>query len=304
MKVVLLVLLLCLTTCRHSDSLSMPSPSRATGSRLESDVSAMMQSRRSVLGAAIGSLLLPIVISSSSAGAEQETTGMAAAGAASATSAVQLAEAQAARDNLLTAIQNGKSDENVMAAIEKLVPFNPLSATSAKISSLDGEWRLLWSVNDNFSPLLRLPKPFKPNSFQYFGPVATSEVGEGRVAQGLTGGLLGGNQLWLSSGIEPLSSKATSDYSNPPFRLEIEPPFRFELGGRKGTNEPKKLIVEAGNDADFRKVNARSKEAQLSGKNIYEQIYVETKGKGSLRISTITEGDPAIVGTILIHEKM
>ncbi|CAJ1945272.1 unnamed protein product [Cylindrotheca closterium] len=255
-----------------------------------------LHSRRSVLGVVIGSMLLPSVVSSSPAFAEDAANGT--------TPTFVSTGAAAARENLLSAIQQGKPDAEVLAAIDRLKPFNPLPPTSSTAAkSLEGEWRLLWSINDDFSPLLRLPKPFKPNSFQYFGPIAAAEVGEGRVAQGLTSGLLGNSQLWLSSGTEPLPYK-TVESGNAPYRLEIEPPFRFQLGGRLGTNQPKRMIVEAGNDADFRKVNARTKEAQLAGKNVYEQIYVESKGKGSLRISTITEGDPAIIGTILIHEKM
>lgn len=257
----------------------------------------MLQSRRSVLGVAIGSMLIPSLVSSSPAFAEDT--------AAATTTTQSSAEASAARANLLSAIEQGKPDAEVLEAIERLRPFNPLSPTSSGApTSLEGEWKLLWSINDDFSPLLRLPKPIRPNSFQYFGPIAASEVGEGRVAQGLTSGILGESQLWLSSGTEPLPPKVVEGVANAPYRLEIEPPFRLQLGGRVGTNAPKKLIVEAGNDADFRKINARSKEAQLAGKNVYEQVYVESKGKGSLRISTITEGDPAIVGTILIHEKL
>ena len=253
----------------------------------------MLHSRRSVFSVAIGSMLLPTIVSSFPAYAEETAI------------TTQSADASAARANLLAAINQGKPDAEVLEAIERLKPFNPLSPTSsAAPTSLEGEWRLIWSINDDFSPLLRLPKPFKPNSFQYFGPIAASEVGEGRVAQGLTSGFLGNSQLWLSSGTEPLPPKQAASGVNAPYRLEIEPPFRFQLGGRVGTNAPKKMIVEAGNDADFRKVNARTKEAQLAGKNVYEQVYVETNGKGSLRISTITEGDPAIVGTILIHEKI
>ena len=47
-----------------------------------------------------------------------------------------------------------------------------------------GEWELIWSYGaEAFSPLLTLPRPFRPDSYQYLGPIATIEVGEGRVAQ-------------------------------------------------------------------------------------------------------------------------
>lgn len=209
-------------------------------------------------------------------------------------------ESQDPRSNLLQAISKSKADEIVLDAIEKLLPLNPAKQGGSDATckeDLDGEWKLIWSMNDDFSPLLRLPKPFKPDSYQYFGKAASIEVGDGRVAQGLTGGILGTNQAWLSSGIEPAPG-------TDPYALEIEPPFRFQLGGRYLTGKPKKTIVEAKNDADFRKVNARSVEAQQAPKNIYKQLYVERNGKGSLRISKITDGDPVIVGAILIHEKL
>lgn len=233
-----------------------------------------------------------------------------------------------ARSNLLNAIQESKSESEIMKLIQELMPFNPeqeyyassLSSSSSLLNGLDGEWKLVWSANDDFSPLLRLPYPFKPESYQYFGSSAAIEVGEGRVAQGLTGGILGkSSQLWLSSGIDIMDDSKG--------RIEIEPPFRLELGSRPNTtvsfssdgntdpsinsriNNTKKkkkklLLVEAGNDATFRKLNARNKEAQLAPKNIYQQLYLERNGPGSLRISSIVEGDPVIVGAILIHVKL
>jgi len=202
------------------------------------------------------------------------------------------------RSRLLDAIKKGKPEAEVMQAIDKLTPLNPAKqSTGTWREDLEGEWKLIWSANDDFSPLLNLPKPFKPDSYQYFGKPASVEVGEGRVAQGLTNGFFGKSQLWLSSGIEPLNPKD-------PYTLEIEPPFRLELGGQYLTGKPKKVITEAGNDAEFRKVNARTVEAQQAPKNIYQQMYVERNGKGSLRISSIIDGDPVIVGAILIHEKL
>jgi hypothetical protein len=200
------------------------------------------------------------------------------------------------RSNLLNAIRESKQEEQILNLIEQLVPFCP-EYSNDTLKDLDGEWRLIWSANDDFSPLLRLSYPLKPESYQYFGQAAAEEVGEGRVAQGLTGGIFGKKQLWLSSGIKPLDKKGA---------FEIEPPFRLEFGERPRTSNVnhKKMLVEAINDGDFRKINARTKEAQLAPKNIYEQIYLERNGKGSLRISTITDGDPVIVGAILIHEKL
>lgn len=86
--------------------------------------------------------------------------------------------------------------------------------------------------------------------------------------------------------------------------LDILPPFRFEVGGRYGTGIPKNRVVEAGSDAEFRKLNARTSDAQAAPKNSYKQLYLEREGKGSIRISTITDGDPVIVGAIFVHRKL
>lgn len=203
------------------------------------------------------------------------------------------------RRRLMELIQQKASNEvEIMAAIENIVPFDPSKKKGASLAKdLDGEWELLWSAKaEAFSPLLKLPKPFKPDSFQYLGSAAAGEVGPDRVAQGLTGGILGQKQLWLSSGVRTSSSDDSV--------LEILPPFRFEVGGRYQTGTPKKQVVEAGSDAEFRKLNARTNEAQAAPKNSYQQLYLERQGKGSLRISTITEGDPVIVGAIFIHRKL
>jgi len=201
------------------------------------------------------------------------------------------------RNNLLQSIQS-KNEAEVLAAIDILVPLDPSEHKGATMTKdLDGEWELIWSAKaEAFSFLLKLPKPFKPDSFQYLGSAAAQEVGPDRVAQGLSGGVLGPAQLWLSSGVRPSGDDASI--------LEILPPFRFEVGGRYGSGAPKTLLVEAGSDAEFRKVNLRTTEAQEAPKNSYKQLYLEREGKGSLRISIITEGDPVIVGAVFIHRKL
>jgi hypothetical protein len=208
-------------------------------------------------------------------------------------------EAQA-RSHLLDSIRSNNSEKQVLGAIETLLPFDPAQGRGATIelaNDLDGEWRLLWSAKaDAFSPLLKLPKPFKPDSYQYLGTPAATEVGQGRVAQGLTGGILGPIQLWLSSGVTP----SLQD----PSVLDILPPFRFQVGGRYLSGTPKTTIVEAGSDAEFRQVNARTQQAQEAPKNAYQQLYLERNGKGSIRISTVADGDPVIVGAIFVHQKL
>ena len=248
------------------------------------------------------------------------------------------------RNELLRVISSTKStEEDVLSAIQDLVPFGPLiqpspssSSSSSSFSSsifnsaLDGTWKLLWYNKADFSPLLQLPTPLRPTSYQYFGSVAEQEVGPNRAAQGLVGGVVSAvfgkdAELWLSSGIGP-SSSSTEDQANKKVdksttatTLTIYPPFRLQLGttpqstitttannnsSSSKNNNHKRTIVESSSDADFRKVNSRSVDAQNAPRNEYEQLYIENIGPGSLRISVITKGDPVIVGNMFIHQKL
>lgn len=200
------------------------------------------------------------------------------------------------RTQLLAAIQRKASDDEVIDIIHRLQ--DPSGGKAATLSdSLDGQWELIWAYKvEAFSPLLTLPRPFRPDSVQYLGSAAATEVGEGRIAQGLTGGVLLSQQLWLSS------AAVVSDTD--PSVLEIRPPFRLQLGGRYGSNKSKSMLVEAGSDADFRQVNGRDKTAQAAGKNQYQQLYLEADGPGSLRVSSVIDGDPVIVGLIFVHRKL
>jgi hypothetical protein len=145
--------------------------------------------------------------------------------------------------------------------------------------------------------------------------VAEREVGPNRAAQGLVGGVVGAvfgsdSELWLSSGIGPSSDESWSgkDLTT----LIIYPPFRLQLGhipqstttANNISNNNKRTIVESESDADFRKVNSRTVDAQNAPRNEYEQLYIENLGSGSLRISVITKGDPVIVGNMFIHQKL
>ena len=202
------------------------------------------------------------------------------------------------RTALLSAIASGASDSVVLFKIDALMLLDPAKGrVTEKDDLLAGEWKLVWSYGaESFSPLLTLPRPFRPDSYQYLGPIATDEVGEGRVAQGLMGGVLGPLQLWLSSG-----AMVSSD---DPSVLDIKPPFRLQAGGRAGSGVAKRMIVEAGSDAAFRKANFRTDEAQRAPPSKYKQIYLEGGGKGALRISTVTEGDNFEVGAKFVHRKL
>jgi hypothetical protein len=200
------------------------------------------------------------------------------------------------RNQLLAAIARQASDEEIIDIIHHLV--DPSNGRAALLPDrLDGAWELIWSYGaEGFSPLLKLPPPLRPQSYQYLGNAAANEVGPGRIAQGLTGGILfGDRQLWLSSGAVP--------YPDDPSVLEIQPPFRLQLGGRYGSGQDKITLVEAGSDADFRQLNARSVAAQQAGKNQYQQLYLEDGG-GALRVSTVIAGDPVLVGEIFVHRKL
>jgi hypothetical protein len=203
------------------------------------------------------------------------------------------------RNQLLAAIARQASDEEIIGIIHHLV--DPSNGRAALLPDrLDGAWELIWSYGaEGFSPLLKLPPPLRPQSYQYLGNAAANEVGPGRIAQGLTGGILfGDRQLWLSSGAAP--------YPDDPSVLEIQPPFRLQWGGRYGSGQDKITLVEAGSDADFRQLNARSVTAQQAGKNQYQQLYLEDDAGpgGALRVSTVIAGDPVLVGEIFVHRKL
>ena len=64
-------------------------------------------------------------------------------------------------------------------------------------------------------------------------------------------------------------------------------------------------LVDAGSDAEFRALNARDEAAQAAPRNRYEQVYLEVGGaKGDLRISEVVSGDPVIVGSRFVHQRL
>jgi hypothetical protein len=285
------ILFLTAAVCSHEAQCLAPSSKYTTYSTKQqgTDAASVSCSRRSALAiaGAIGlSFTLPIP---------------SRAHAAADTKDPKPEAAQAARSFLLESIRSNKaSEKEVMSAIEALLPFDPAQGrggTAELAKDVEGEWRLLYSLKaDAFSPLLKLPKPFKPESYQYVGAPATTEVGQDRVAQGLTGGILGPIQFWLSSGVTP----SLQD----PSILDILPPFRFQVGGRYLSGTPKWTVAESDSDAGFRQVNARTEEEQDAPRNAYQQLYVERNGKGSIRISTVASGDPVIVGAVFVHQKL
>lgn len=202
------------------------------------------------------------------------------------------------REALLHAIYSRSDDETILKCIDNLIASKSgkSSASSTLTDRIDGKWKLVWSIKDDkFSPLLQLPGPLKPTSYQFAGLAAAPIVGEGRIAQMLTNGVLGPTKTWLSSGVVEYENDSSSStlQIRPPFRLEFETPF----------TPNRQVLVEAGSDSDFRAANARSFEAQSAPPNLYQQLYLEGIDKGSVRISKIIEGDPVIVGATFVHVK-
>lgn len=195
------------------------------------------------------------------------------------------------RAALLKAIKMGRGVE---AAIDNLVTFDPSKGCGAASEALGGEWRLLWS-SDSSEPASiarALLGPLKLESSQLLGDAAAARVGIGRVVQ-VQQAFDGGARVELSSGavLDPADMRV----------LEIQPPFRLDvvLAGRRFN------VVEAASDAEFREVNARTAEEQAAPRNRYEQSYLEESGRpGDLRISRVVEGDPVVLGTVYVHERL
>ena len=200
---------------------------------------------------------------------------------------------EALRAALLSSIASGASDGEILGRIRELERLDPSRGRGATSPSLAGEWRLLWSNNTAaFSPLLL--SPLKPESYQLLGAAADARLGApGRIAQVLDVPRFPVPlQLELSSGASPAAADGRT--------LVVAPPFKFAavVGGRTWT------LVEADSDASFRKANARTAEAQNAPRNAYVQTYLEGRGAGDLRVSVVASGDPVIVGSTFVHQRL
>ena len=228
---------------------------------------------------------------------------------------------------LLQAIERKAGEEEILECIDRLIVAaktvvtdqHPSSLTTSAttfqrplLEKIDGPWKLIWSMGaQQFSPLLQLPPPLTPESFQLVGSAATPIVGSGRIAQVLTSGILGPTHVYLSSGIVEYTptredKDVVEEYVGDPLSiLQIQPPFRFQLGfpssSSSSTTQPSLLftLIDSESDADFRALNARTINAQLAPPNLYQQLYVDDQ----IRISKIIQGDPVIVGATFVHVK-
>ena len=211
---------------------------------------------------------------------------------------------------LLQAIKDKAGEEEILQCIDRLImaatriPSQPQQLRL--LERIDGEWTLLWSRGaQQFSPLLQLPPPLTPTSYQLVGSAATPIVGSDRIAQVLTSGILGPTQLYLSSGIVEYNNKEGKDdnmdvVDSSSSILQIRPPFRFQIGWPSSSSSSSLFtLIDSDSDADFRALNARTEEAQGAPPNLYQQLYVDDQ----LRISKIIQGDPVIVGATFVHVK-
>ena len=259
-------------------------------SHLAQSCSALSISRRKVLDFGVSSIL---GVGGGVVASSRPRTASAAAETTALDADYVLVGAVLSREGLLRAIAEGQSDEAVLAWCDQLIPFDPSGGKGASVGSLGGSWRLLWTKDEAPAAAQLLRKAFhQPVSTQLLGAEAAALVGEGRVAQLLdVAGLV---HFELSSG-------ATPDGDDPSV-LNILPPFRFSASFAGGS--PINL-ANADSDADFRAVNARSEEARKAPRNRYTQQYLETSGhSGDIRVSRITEGDPAIVGNVYVHQRL
>jgi hypothetical protein len=200
-------------------------------------------------------------------------------------------ELEAARASLLNAIESGASDAVVLSSLGALVPLDPSRGRGALDGALNGTWALIWTKDEAPEPVQFARRTLhQPVGTQLIGSAAVPLFGEGRVAQLLD---VGGIRFELSSGARPALDDSRV--------LEIFPPFRFAAvaAGRRFQ------IATSGSDAGFRSLNGRSAEALIAPRNRYAQEYLDVSGRdGDIRISRITEGDPAIVGNLYVHQRI
>ncbi|KAK9836995.1 hypothetical protein WJX81_005375 [Elliptochloris bilobata] len=185
-----------------------------------------------------------------------------------------------ARQRLLDAIKAKKGDEEVITVLRELAKSNS-TAGAARSPALAGRWNLLWaSSNAEVSRVKRLPIPAE--STQLLGKDFVGEEGRGANLIDIFNGAV---EVKLSSAAVPDDKANDTIVIGPPFYLELH------LGG---VNIPIQDTQPGG-----------GRKSILGNElNYFRQLYLEDSGKpGDLRVSEVYEGDPAVKGSIFVHER-
>eukprot|EP00873_Tetraselmis_striata_P002045 jgi/Tetstr1/422309/TSEL_013153.t1 len=171
----------------------------------------------------------------------------------------------ATRQQLLDCIAAGGDFEEVEAAIQLLLPFNPVP-NPVEAGALQGNWRLLWSSQtaEVTKATKNLPLPF--TSMQLVGPKGGEGQPGGNLPDGRAANLIkvlgGAITLKLSSSALPSETDSDAVIIGPPFRLELL------LGGKSIP-----LQAEETTESDTSSILGN----QL---NTFSQLYVEGNGAG------------------------
>lgn len=188
----------------------------------------------------------------------------------------------ALREQLLSAIKENKSDEEVEKALRALSDQNPTRAP-AKSDKLFGKWKLLWASSNSEVAKATRRNPLPSYSEQLVGEPGGEK--KDRAANLINIGN-GAVQVYLSSNAVQDPKSDDTILIGPPFYLELKlGGFKLPIQNTQKEGERKSLLG--------------------AEQNYYKQLYLESSGNpGDLRISEVTFGDPAAQGSIFVHERI